>query len=218
MSKQVITRVFLRDYPKVIFFYPLFFTSLVLWIIQLFLPTPLSTLGYIWFIVFFCNLFVISYDFSSTRFFVLVLAIVVVILLVIFLVLPNIALPILPLTFELGLPSNFYLLMTIILGILLTFVILISHYDYYKVERNEIYHKAGIFTSAERFPTENLRIKKEISDVFEFFALRAGSITLIPGKGDSIQLATVPNVNKKSKQMDFLLSHIAVEPDELDNK
>jgi len=218
MSNTALTRVFLRDYPKVIFFYPLLGTSLVLWIIQFILPSPLSTLGYIWFIVFFCNLFVISFDFSSTKFFVLVLAIVVVILLVIFLVLPNINLPVLPITFELGLPANFYLLMTIIFGIILACVLIVVHYDYYKVERNEIYHKAGIFTSAERLPTESLRIKKDITDVFEFFALRAGSITLIPSKGDSIQLSTVPNINKKSKQLDFLLSHIAVEPDELDNK
>lgn len=218
MTNTTITKIFLRDYPKVIFFYPLFFTSLVLWIIQLFLPSPLTTLGIIWFIVFFCNLFVISFDFSSTKFFVLILAIVVVILLVIFLVLPNITLPVLPITFELSLPTHFYLLMTIIFGVILACVLIEAHYDYYKIERNEIYHKNGIFTSAERLPTESLRIKKDITDVFEFFALRAGSITLIPSKGDSIQLSTVPNVNKKSKQLDFLLSHIAVEPDELDNK
>jgi len=80
-----------------------------------------------------------------------------------------------------------------------------------------MYHKKGIFTSAERIPTKGLRILKEIPDVFEFFVLRAGSITLMPGHGDVIPLTTVLNVNNKSEQIDWLLSHISMEPDELDN-
>jgi len=220
MSKgktEAVTKVCLRTYPKIIFFYPLLFTSLILWIIQLFME-PSSTLGYIWFIVFFCNLFVVSFDFSSTKFFVLILAIVIVILLVIFLVIPNLTIEILPVTFEMGLPANFYMTMTIILALILVLVIISSYFNYWKIERNEIYHKAGLFASAERFPTANLHIKKEISDVFEFFALRAGSMTLIPGKGEMIYLPTVPNINKKQEQIDYLLSHVSVEPDELDKK
>jgi hypothetical protein len=76
----------------------------------------------------------------------------------------------------------------------------------------------GIVTliMAERLPTKSLRILKEIPDVFEFFILRAGSITLMPGHGDVIPLRTVLNINKKQKQIDYLLSHISIEPDELD--
>ena len=65
-------------------------------------------------------------------------------------------------------------------------------------------------------PTKSLRILKEIPDVFEFFILRAGSITLMPGHGDVIPLNTVLNINKKQKQIDYLLSHVSIETDELD--
>ena len=93
--------------------------------------------------------------------------------------------------------------------LILFFVWLAALFDYWLVERNELYHKKGIFAAAERYPVKSLRLKKEIPDVFEFFILRAGSITLMPGRADEvIALNTVLNVNKKAEQIDYLLSHI----------
>ncbi len=212
---KTVTEIKLRSYPKVIFLYPLLIASFVLWIIQFALGEPESWLGNIWMIIFFINLFIMAFDFSSTKFFLLILAVVIIILLLIFL-LPGGLLPAGAFDFNLGLTAEFYFISTIVLTFILGLVLLSAQFDYWKIERNEIYHKAGIFTSAERIPTKSLRIKKEIPDVFEFFILRAGSITLMPGHGDVIPLNTVLNVNKKSEQIDWLLSHISMEPDELD--
>ncbi|MHA1147780.1 MAG: hypothetical protein ACTSR8_06005 [Promethearchaeota archaeon] len=213
-----IQEVHLRSFPKVIFFYPLFFTSLILWIIQAVMGDPVNGLAYFWLGMFFVNLFVIAFDFSSTKFFVLILGIIVFVLLLIFLIIP--AIPETAETpsieFNVGLPANFYMACTLILGIILGFVILSSYFDYWKVERNEIYHKSGLFSQAERYPVKSLRIKKEIPDIFEFLALRAGSITLMPGKDEIIHLNTVLNINKKAEQIDYLLSHMHVEIDQLD--
>ena len=212
-----VTEVILRSYPKIIFFWPLLITSFVLWLLQLLVNDPVAWYGNFWLIVFFINLFITAFDFSSTKFFVLVLVIVVVILLVIFLVFPNfgpIALP--SGEFNPGLTADFYLVMTIVIGFILLLVFIGSRFDYWKIERNEIYHKAGIFSSAERIPTKSLRIKKSIPDVFEFFLLRAGKIQLYPGQQDVIELTTVLNINKKAEHIDWLLSYISVEPDEID--
>jgi hypothetical protein len=214
--KKPITEVILRSYPKVIFFWPLFLTSFILWLLQMLDLTPNAWYGNFWFIMFFINIFITAFDFSSTKFFVLVLVAVVVILLLVFLVLPNVAPPVITDLFNPKLTADFYFLMFVILGFILGIVVLSSRFDYWKIERNEIYHKAGIFSSAERLPTKSLRIKKEIPDVFEFFILRAGSIVLSPGQGDVIPLNTVLNINKKQDQLDYLLSHISMEPDELD--
>lgn len=214
-KSKPIEEIYLRSYPKVVFFYPLIFTSLILGIIQMFID-PSNVLGYIWFIVFFSNLFVISFDFSTVKFFVLVLAVVIIILLVIFLVLPNATLPTTSVSLNMGLPAEFYFLIAIILFIILAIVVVDSYFDYWKIERNEIYHKNGIFASAERFPAQNVHIKKEIPDVFEYFGLKAGSMTLMLGKGQVINLKTVPNINNKVEQIDHLLSHISVEADEID--
>lgn len=211
------TEIYLRSYPKIIFFWPLLLTSFVLWMIQA-LTDPNSVLGYVWFIVFFVNIFITAFDFSSTKFFVLILAIVIVILVLIFLVLPNFTVNLAGFTLDLALPWPFYMMMTIILVLILGIVFISTRFDYYKVERNEIYHKMGIFSSAERFPVKSLRFKKEIPDVFEFFMLRAGKLTIMPGKADEVMiLNTVLNINKKEKQLDWLLSHISVEPDEIDS-
>ena len=210
-----VNEVFLRSYPKVIFFWPLGVVSFVLWLLQL-LPTEnVAWYGNVWLIVFFVNLFIVAFDFSSTKFFLLILVIVIVIILLFFLA-PNLFTGITEEVFNPQLTDEFYIIVTLIMAFILGLVVLSSRFDYWKIERNEIYHKSGIFTSAERIPTKSLRIKKEIPDVFEFFILRAGSITLMPGHGDVIPLPTVLNVNKKQKQIDYLLSHVSIEPDELD--
>lgn len=219
-QKKPVTEVILRSYPKVIFFWPLLLTSFVLWLLQFIVgPTDLvAWFGNFWFIMFFVNIFVIAFDFSSTKFFVLILIAVVVLLLLAFLVLPQVTLPSNPIEFNPRLSAEFYFMMTIILAFILGIVVISAQFDYWKIEQNEIYHKAGIFTSAERIPTKSLRIKKSIPDVFEFFILRAGTIVLQPGHGDVIPLTTVLNINKKQDQIDVLLSHISTEPDELDNE
>lgn len=211
------TEIFFRTYPKVIFFYPLLVTSLILWLIQSIIITPNQVLGYIWFIVFFINIFVTAFDFSSTKFFVLILAIVIIVLIVVFLVLPNFSVSFGDFSINIAMSYQFYMLMSLILAFILGIVILSTRFEYFKIERNEIIHKRGIFSSAERFPVKSLRFKKEIPDVFEFFMLRAGRFTIMPGKADEVMiLPTVLNINKKEEQLDWLLSHVSVEPDEVD--
>ena len=210
------SEIFLRTYPKVIFFYPLLVISLILWLIQSIMGTPNMVLGYIWFIVFFVNIFVTAFDFSSTKFFVLILAIVIVILVVVFLG-ATYAFEFTGIQIDIALPYEFYMLMTLILAFILGIIVISTRFEYYKIERNEIIHKKGIFSSAERFPVKSLRFKKEIPDVFEFFMLRAGRFTIMPGKADEVMiLPTVLNINKKEEQLDWLLSHVSVEPDEID--
>jgi len=213
------SEIFIRSFPKIIFFWPLLFTSFILWIIQALSTDPVvgSVLGNVWFIVFFVNIFVTAFDFSSTKFFVLILAIVVILLLVIFLVIPNFAINLGMIQIDLSLSWQFYMVMTVILLFILGIVIISTRFEYYKIERNEIIHKKGIFSSAERFPAKSLRFKKEIPDVFEFFLLRAGRFTIMPGKADEVMiLNTVLNINKVEKHLDWLLSHVSVEPDEVD--
>ncbi len=214
---NAVSVVYLRTYPKVIFFWPMSLVSFVLWLLQMIYPTPLPVFGNIWLIVFFVNMFIVAFDFSSSKFFVLIMVVVVVVILLVFLV-PGLFTPISSEDgFNPKLTAEFYLVTTIIMAFILGLVVLSSRFDYWKIERNEIYHKKGIFSSAERMPTKSLRILKEIPDVFEFFILRAGSITLMPGHGDVINLPTVLNINKKQKQIDYLLSHVSIEPDELDS-
>ena len=213
--KKTIDHVTLRSYPKVIFLWPLLLVSFVLFLLQLLDPGAEieAIYGLIWMITFFVNLFILALDFSSAKFFVLVVIVIIFILLFVFFIMPYLG------TWAIinfFITWQFYGMIALILAILWGLTWIATRFDYYKIERNEIYHKTGIFTSAERLPTKSLRIKKEIPDVFEFFLLRAGRITLLPGHGDVIPLPNILNINKKEKQIDWLLSHISIEPDELD--
>ncbi|GAG55804.1 unnamed protein product, partial [marine sediment metagenome] len=103
-------------------------------------------------------------------------------------VLPRFSISLTGLEIDLTLTWQFYMVMTIILLFILGIVIISTRFEYYKIERNEIIHKKGIFSTAERFPSKSLRFKKEIPDVFEFFMLRAGKFTIMPGKADEVMI------------------------------
>jgi hypothetical protein len=109
--------------------------------------------------------------------------------------------------------NQFYLSSTITLAFIILMAFIAPRFDYWKLERNEVIHKKGIFISATRYPTKGLRLKKEIPDIFEFFLLRSGSIQLFLGNQEVVYLDTILNINKKSKQIDYLLSYIEVEWD-----
>ena len=211
-------RVILRSYSKGLFFYPLLLTSFIFWIIQAVLTNigegPNEVLGYIWFFVFFINLFVISFDFPFSKFLILVLAVIITLLIIIFLVLPVIPLPT-PIILHLGSSAEFYAVMTLVLFIILGFIVLSTHFNYYIIEKNEIFHILGLFSNtAERYPVRGLRFRHIISDVFEYLLLGAGSITLSPKDSEPIHLNTVIRVTKKVTEMDTLLSDFAMKIDE----
>jgi prepilin signal peptidase PulO-like enzyme (type II secretory pathway) len=205
-------KVYLRNYSKVIFFYPLFIASFILYLIQVIIGIEEPGLGAIWITIFFANLFVIAFDTSSTKFFIILLVVIILIFIFAFVFHPgNIISQILSFEITITMSYQFYLVSTIILGLIFIIAWIATRFDYWKVERNEVIHKKGIFVSVDRYPTKSLRIKKEIADIFEFALLRVGRIQLFFGGQDVIHLNTIININKKAKQLDYLLSDIEVD-------
>jgi len=193
--------------------------SFIFLIIELIAGREVIWLGFIWMITFFINLFVIAFDVSSTKFFIILLAILIAVLIIVFLVLPYFTLPNLSgEEMNIGMTYQFYIGVTLILGFILLIAFLGSRFDYWKIERNEVLHKKGLTFAENRFPTRSLRFNKKIQDVFEFFLLGAGSITLNFGQPNIFHLNTVPGIEKKSRQLDFLLSDLEVKVDNLDGK
>ena len=205
-------KVYLRNYSKVIFFYPLFIASFILYLIEAIMGIEEPWLGAIWITIFFANLFVIAFDTSSTKFFIILLVVIILIIIFAFVFHPgNIISQVLSFEITITMSYQFYLVSTIILGLIFIIAWIATRFDYWKVERNEVIHKKGIFVSVDRYPTKSLRIKKEIADIFEFALLRVGRIQLFFGGQDVIHLNTIININKKAKQLDYLLSDIEVD-------
>jgi len=207
-------KLIIRNYSKAIFLLPTLLMSIVGWIIQAIIHEPFLIFELIWLIIFLTNLFVVCFDFSSSKFIILIFVILIFSTLVYFVLFPVILNPILfigDFSLKLGFTSHFYIFLT---GILFFFMIIAignSIFDYYIIERNELYHRKGLFNMTERWTLTNLRFKKEIPDIFEFLMFRAGTLSFYPTKTDVIILPTVLNINKKEKQLDRILSKVQVD-------
>jgi len=215
------TRVVLRDISKGIFFFPLAIYSFIAAIIEHLLEDAQSggaapsesanILALIWVVLFFANVFVVSFDFSTGKFLILIL-VVVVIGLVLFLLMENgtIAPMGVEIIFNLQIRTQFYVMVGIMLAVIVVLTLVAGLFRYVRIEANEVLVK-GILGDVKRFPTANLHYDKKISDVFEYMTLRAGSIILhITGAAEPVELYTVIGVNKKARQMDTLLSAMKV--------
>ena len=101
-----------------------------------------------------------------------------------------------------------------ILGITFLFVFIKARFNYWEFTSNELLHHHGFVGNIERFPAPNLRISKEIHDVFEFLLLRSGRLVVHPsGERRSFVLELVVGVNKKEETIKRLLSKLSVDID-----
>ncbi|TFF89061.1 MAG: hypothetical protein EU548_08115 [Promethearchaeota archaeon] len=112
--------------------------------------------------------------------------------------------------FNFGLKTQFFLIVSIIIAFILLFVWLEERFEYWVIEKNEVYYKKGLLSNIKRYPTSNLEYSKDITDIFEYLTLRAGKITLTINNKTIFTLDTVLNVNKKIKELDDLLSQFRV--------
>ncbi|MCH9656654.1 MAG: hypothetical protein K0U89_22650, partial [Planctomycetes bacterium] len=64
----------------------------------------------------------------------------------------------------------------------------------------------------ERFAAPNLKIDKEISDIFEYVLLRSGRLVLHPrNEPRAIVLDNVPFISRKEKQITRMLGALQVQ-------
>ena len=55
-----------------------------------------------------------------------------------------------------------------------------TRFDYWEVLHNELLHHHGPFGDLERFPAPQLKLDKEIPDIFEYLVLRSGRLIFYP--------------------------------------
>jgi hypothetical protein len=84
--------------------------------------------------------------------------------------------------------------------------------DYWEVRPNELLHHHGVLSNLERFSAPNLRIDKEINDLFEYLLLRSGRLILHPSnERRAIILDNVPFIKDKERQITQLLGALKVD-------
>jgi hypothetical protein len=214
--------IYLVSWPKIVFLYPTFFASIIAGIYMAIArdaaPERGDThlLSTIFLAVLGLNLMIFSFDFprttSLTLFFFM--AAIVLGLLLLFRLNEDI-LPFmhkLLASFQPLANATFYFSIAGILGLIYLAVLINVQFDYWEVTPNELLHHHGVLSNLERFSAPNLKIDKEITDVFEYALLRSGRLILHPSSEPrAIVLENVTRINAKQDKLTRMLGALQVQ-------
>ena len=225
-KEEAPTSIYLVAYPKIVFLYPTYIVGIIAWLVMLLLGktaepggerervAELITLFFLMLMA--VNLVVISFDFPRTTSLTLFFAFVAVVMgsVLLFTNRPEM-LPVVSRFFDSLKPwanAQFYGLFTLLLSLLFLVVWIMARFDYWEVRPNELMHHHGFLSDLERFSAPNLRISKEINDVFEYMLLRSGRLILHPtNEPRAFVLDNVLNINRKETQITKMLGVLQVE-------
>ncbi len=108
--------------------------------------------------------------------------------------------------------ATFYFMFALIMICLYIGVAISARFDYWEVRPNELLHHHGVLSDLERFSAPNLRINKEINDVFEYLLLRSGRLIVhASSERKAIVLENVFFINRKETQITRMLGALQVQ-------
>jgi len=108
-----------------------------------------------------------------------------------------------------------YLFCTTLFGLLVGCCFIANHIDYWEVTPNELLHNYNPLSDLRRYPAANIKVEKEIPDVFEYLLLRSGRLIIYPNsERHAIVLDNVLHVNKVEERIKHLLGALEVRLDE----
>lgn len=220
-------RVYLVSYPKIVFLYPTFLAAVIAGIYMLIAGDAPGTepgrhrhdteiLSLVFLIVMTLNLVVLSFDFprttSLTLFFLLAAVAMGGVLL--FKFNPQLW-PVVGAWLGRLNPwanAQFYLIFAAIMGLIYVGVLISVRFDYWEVRPNELLHHHGFLSDLKRYSAPNLRIDKEINDIFEYLLLGSGRLILHPSSEPrAIVLENVFFISRKEKQLTQMLGALQVQ-------
>jgi len=224
-------RVFLVPYPKIVFFYPTYLAALgmALWLIISDMvsegnhfkdvttgDTTVVIGTWVFLIAFAINLVVITFDFprgtSLTLFFLVVAAVLGCVLLGVFY--PDLV-PAVGDYLKAVKPvanTTFFLCMVALFTLMYIATFISVRFDYWEVTPNELLHHSGIMSDLKRYSAPNLRVDKEINDIFEYLLLGSGRLILHPSnERRAVVLENVLFISKKEERLTEMLGALKVD-------
>ena len=217
-SNELEKPIYLISYPKIVLLYPTFFLALIAGIIAKMYPEESRIAGmvgwtFLW--VFTLNIVVLAFDFprttSLTLFFLLVAGGLGISLLSTYNpeLLPGFFAVLKQVNPHAN--STFYFMFGGIFAIIYIFVFVLIRFDYWELRSNELLHHHGFLSSLERFPASNLRITKEVDDVFEYMLLGSGRLVIQPTNVQrAFVLDNVPFISSKEARITRTLGALQV--------
>jgi membrane protein YdbS with pleckstrin-like domain len=222
-SEETPESVLLVPYPKIIFLYPTFLLAIIAAIWTHFLGKPFDPeshvaagIGTLFLGLFAVNLVILAFDFprttSLTLFFFV--AAVTMGLVLLFTFQPQLwpDLTAFIYKFRPEANSHFYAAIAVILGAMFAVVAVVVRFDFWEVRGNELLHHHGFLANLERLSAPNLRMEKEINDIFEFLLLRSGRLTIYTSNDrQPIVLDNVPFIDRKEAAVMRMLGALQVQ-------
>ncbi|MHC4876787.1 MAG: hypothetical protein ACYTGL_09835 [Planctomycetota bacterium] len=219
-SSEQPKKILLVSYPKLVFLYPTFLAAVACGVLasinQNDMESHWSNVFSLTFLgVITLNLVVLTFDFPRTTsltvfFFV---AMVIMGLYLLFHFNPGL-LPIVGDIIASLKPfanSSFYFLFAAVLFIFYLAILVAVRFDYWEIRPNELLHHHGFLSDLKRYPAPNLRIDKEINDVFEYALLRSGRLILhARHESRAIVLDNVLFINRKEQRLTKMLGALQV--------
>jgi hypothetical protein len=216
--------IFLVAHPKIVFLYPTFVMAIIAGLYYAFSKHPEGETSHfisrLFLFVLAINLIVIAFDFPRTTSLTIFFAAVAIVVgaLLAFDYYPDLWPKLHDLIISLKPTANatFYFLFAAILAGIYVAVLIQVRFDYWEVRQNELLHHHGIWGNLERFAAPNLRIDKEIDDIFEYLLLRSGRLVLHPSdERRAIVLDNVFFINQKEAELIRMLGslEVQVQPD-----
>ena len=107
---------------------------------------------------------------------------------------------------------DFYFFLFILYVLLFIGMTIASRFNYWEISTNEMIHHKGMMQDVERYTTEGLQYRKEITDFFEYLLAGSGRIVLqSPAMPTPVVLNNVPGINGIARQLDTMLEVRRVE-------
>lgn len=216
-------KIYLVPYPKFIFMYPTLLISLLSWLVLAIggyrTVTPDDSLPVMMTGIFLgvlaLNTFVIVFDFPRATSLTLVFIITTLALGAWMAVSMNAN--ILPavegwvMALRPSANSTFFACISIAMLLMYIAVFISVRLNYWELSNNELLHHHGFLSDLKRYPAPELRVDKEINDVFEFILLGAGRLILHPKtETRAIVLDNILFVGRKEEQLTKTLGSIKV--------
>ena len=212
--------IFLISYPKIVFLYPTvlaaMFGAVFMWFNQIDATDNLAVIpGRVFLTVLMINLVVIAFDFPRTTSLTWFFAIVAggIGIWTFFRLNPGMVGSVSH-TMDAIRPAanaSFYVIFSLGMICMFIAVVISRRFDYWEVRGNELLHHHGVLSDLERFSAPNLRIDKEINDIFEYLLLRSGRLILHPSQERrAIVLENVFFINQKEERITKMLGALQV--------
>lgn len=108
--------------------------------------------------------------------------------------------------------TTFFVCISLAMMLMYLAVFISVKFNYWELRNNELLHHHGFLSDLKRYPAPNLRVDKEINDVFEFILLGSGRLILHPStEKRAIVLDNILFVSNKERELTKMLGSIKVQ-------